>query len=138
METIEDCSNPDILLALVFCSCSAVYECLTLHSFCNVVFTSITYRCCSAIGLLPKLAIKIMERWYQQNIKHPYPSQETAESLALSGEIAPEQVSQLQFVDVISYSVIHYVIVKIHLKVVLCKVFNLFQQIWSNLGLDFS
>ena len=43
---------------------------------------------------LNEVAIRIMTSWYQRNNEHPYPSHETAEILAKSGNITVEQVQK--------------------------------------------
>ena len=43
---------------------------------------------------LNQMAIRIMKTWYQRNIRHPYPSQDTAEFFAKAGGITVEQVKK--------------------------------------------
>ena len=43
---------------------------------------------------LNKLAIRIMTNWYQRNIDHPYPSNDSAEIMAKAGNITAEQVKK--------------------------------------------
>ena len=39
-------------------------------------------------------AIRIMGNWYDRNIDHPYPTNETAEVIAKAGQITAEQVKK--------------------------------------------
>ena len=43
---------------------------------------------------LNKLAIRIMTNWYERNIHHPYPCNESAEIMANAGNITAEQVKK--------------------------------------------
>ena len=43
---------------------------------------------------LNKKATAIMEKWYENNQEHPYPSYDTAQSMAQSGGITSEQVKK--------------------------------------------
>ena len=43
---------------------------------------------------LPKLAIGIMNSWYEANVEHPYPSYAACEILACKGNVTVEQVKK--------------------------------------------
>ncbi len=43
---------------------------------------------------LNKVAVDIMNKWYEQNLQHPYPSTDTAEVIAQKGNITAEQVKK--------------------------------------------
>ena len=43
---------------------------------------------------LSETAVRIMERWYERNVDHPYPSYDTAEVMARAGGIEVEQVKK--------------------------------------------
>ena len=44
--------------------------------------------------VLNSLSVRIMDSWYKRNLRHPYPSLETAEVLASAGKITVEQVKK--------------------------------------------
>lgn len=50
--------------------------------------------------MLMSLAVKILEKWYERNCLHPYPTPEAAAVLAEAGNLTVEQVCSMGFWDI--------------------------------------